>query len=85
MANYLPTYGGNIAANNITVTGNVVGNVNGLVHGIDIRYLVFDFAYLQPNTYNNPIQYLLATAGTGNVAFGTFTAPASLNIDFGTL
>jgi hypothetical protein len=85
VANYLPTYGGNIAANNITVTGNVVGNVNGLVHGIDIRYLVFDFAYLQPNTYNNPIQYLLATAGTGNVAFGTFTAPASLNIDFGTL
>jgi hypothetical protein len=85
VANYLPTYGGNIAANNITVTGNVVGNVNGLVHGIDIRYLVFDFAYLQPNTYNNPIQYLLATAGTGNVEFGTFSAPASLNIDFGTL
>jgi hypothetical protein len=85
VANYLPTYNGNIAANNITVAGNLVGNVNGLVHGIDIRYLVFDFAYLQPNTYNNPIQYLLATAGTGNVAFGTFTAPASLNIDFGTL
>ena len=84
VANYLPTYGGNILANNVTVSGNVVGNVNGLVNGIDIRYLVFDFAYLQPNTYNNPIQYLLATAGTGNVAFGTFTAPASLNIDFGT-
>jgi hypothetical protein len=46
---------------------------------------VFDFAYLQPNTYNNPIQYLLATAGTGNVEFGTFTTPAPLNIDFGTL
>jgi hypothetical protein len=83
VANYLPTYGGNIAANNITVAGNVVGNVNGLVHGIDIRYLVFDFAYLQPNTYNNPIQYLLAK--TGDVAFGTFTAPTPLNIDFGTL
>jgi len=83
VANYLPTYNGNIAANNITVAGNVVGNVNGLVHGIDIRYLVFDFAYLQPNTYNNPIQYLLAK--TGDVAFGTFTVPASLNIDFGTL
>lgn len=84
VAAFLPTYGGNILANNITLSGNVVGNVNGLVHGIDIRYLVFDFAYLQPNTYNNPIQYLLATAGTGNVAFGTFTTPASLNIDFGT-
>jgi hypothetical protein len=84
VANYLPTYGGNVAANNVTVAGNVVGNVNGLVNGIDIRYLVFDFAYLQPNTYNNPIQYLLATAGTGNVAFGTFTVPAPLNIDFGT-
>lgn len=84
VAAFLPTYGGNILANNITLSGNVAGNVNGLVHGIDIRYLVFDFAYLQPNTYNNPIQYLLATAGTGNVAFGTFTAPASLNIDFGT-
>ena len=76
------TAGGNIAANNITVTGNVVGNVEGLVNGIDIRYLVFDFAYLQPNTYNNPIQYLLAK--TGDVAFGTFTVPAPLNIDFGT-
>ena len=84
VANYLPTYGGNVAANNVTVAGNVVGNVEGLVNGIDIRYLVFDFAYLQPNTYNNPIQYLLATAGTGNVAFGTFTVPAPLNIDFGT-
>jgi photosystem II stability/assembly factor-like uncharacterized protein len=82
VANYLPTYGGNIAASNITVTGNVVGNVEGLVNGIDIRYLVFDFAYLQPNTYNNPIQYLLAK--TGDVAFGTFTVPAPLNIDFGT-
>jgi hypothetical protein len=83
VANYLPTYGGNIAANNITVTGNLSGNVNGLVNGIDIRYLVFDFAYLQPNTYNNPIQYLLAK--TGDVAFGTFTVPTPLNIDFGTL
>jgi hypothetical protein len=82
VANYLPTYGGNIAANNITVTGNLSGNVNGLVNGIDIRYLVFDFAYLQPNTYNNPIQYLLAK--TGDVAFGTFTVPTPLNIDFGT-
>jgi hypothetical protein len=82
VAAYLPTYDGNIAANNITVAGNVVGNVNGLVHGIDIRYLVFDFAYLQPNTYNNPIQYLLAK--TGDVEFGTFTVPTPLNIDFGT-
>lgn len=82
VANYLPTYGGNILANNVTVSGNVVGNVNGLVNGIDIRYLVFDFAYLQPNTYNNPIQYLLAK--TGDVEFGTFTAPTPLNIDFGT-
>jgi hypothetical protein len=87
---YLPTYSGNIGANNVSVTGDVSvagsinGNLTGLVNGIDIRYLSFDFGFVDTTApYTNPIQYLLAFTGAGNIDMGTISAPAALNIDAG--
>jgi hypothetical protein len=74
---------------NLTVAGNITGNLNGtttgthngLVYDIDIRWMVWDFAYIRANTYTNPIQYLLDKSGPINM--GTILAPADLRIDTG--
>jgi len=87
---FLPTYSGNLGANNISVAssvsvaGVIAGNLTGLVNGLDIRYLSFDFGFVDTTTpYTNPIQYLLAYTGAGNIDMGTISAPAALNIDAG--
>jgi hypothetical protein len=88
VAEYLPTYTGNLGANNISVTnsvsvaGVITGNLTGLVNGLDIRYLSFDFGFID-NVYTNPIQYLLAYTGAGNIDMGTISAPSTLKIDAG--
>lgn len=71
--------GGNITGNSFS--GTTYGTHNGLVYDIDIRWMVWDFAYIQPNTYTNPIQYLLDNAPP--VDMGTILDPADLNIDTG--
>jgi hypothetical protein len=99
VAAYLPTYTGNISGGNLSLTGtaNVSGNVNanvngvvtgqlyGLVNAINIEDLSWDFGYIAANTYTNPVQYLLAATGAGNIDMGTVSAPASLDIDIGTI
>ena len=90
VAAFLPTYSGNLGANNvnvsssISVAGAIMGNVTGLVNGLDIRYLSFDFGFVDTTTpYTNPIQYLLAYTGAGNIDMGSISAPSALNIDAG--
>jgi hypothetical protein len=90
VAAFLPTYSGNLGANNINVSssisvaGAIVGNVTGLVNGLDIRYLSFDFGFVDITApYTNPIQYLLAYTGAGNIDMGSVSAPSALNIDAG--
>jgi hypothetical protein len=87
---FLPTYSGNLGANNISVTnsvsvaGVITGNLTGLVNGLDIRYLSFDFGFVDTTSpYTNPIQYLLAYTGAGNIDMGSISAPSALNIDAG--
>jgi hypothetical protein len=71
--------GGDITGNSFT--GTTVGTHNGLVYDIDIRWMVWDFAFIQPNTYTNPIQYLLDNAPP--VDMGTILDPTDLNINTG--
>ena len=97
VAAYLPTYTGNLTAGNISVTGtttsNVVGNVTGvvsgqlygLVNGINTDYGAWDFGYITANTYTNPLQWIFAQTSLGNIDMGTITAPASYEIDIGTI
>ena len=81
--------GSQTIAGNLSVGGNITGNLigtttgihNGLVYDIDIRWMVWDFAFIQPNTYTNPIQYLLDNAPP--VDMGTILDPADLNINTG--
>lgn len=85
----LSVTGNQSIAGNLTVSGNINGNLtgtttgthNGLVYDIDIRWMVWDFAYIRANTYTNPIQYLLDKAGP--IDMGTILAPADLRIDTG--
>jgi hypothetical protein len=103
VAAYLPTYTGNLAGGNISITGqsDLDGNVNvfhtsringtvngqlyGLTNGVNTLYGTWDFGFIAANTYNNPIQWIFAQTSAGNVDMGTVTAPASLNIDIGTI
>lgn len=94
---YLPTYTGNLHAGNISVTGtttsSVVGNVTGvvsgqlygLVNGVNTEYGAWDFGYITANTYTNPTQWIFAQTSVGNIDMGTITAPASYEIDIGTI
>jgi hypothetical protein len=90
-----PALGGNLDAGgfNITnagtiistgVTGPLVGNVTGLVHGIDVRTIGvednLDLGNIVTNI-NSGIQFFLSTNG---IDHGTITAAASINSDFGT-
>ena len=78
---------------NVNVAGNIDGNLNGttngihngLVFSINILDLSWDFGYITANTYTNPVQYLFAATGAGNIDMGTITAPSSLEIDIGTI
>lgn len=69
------------------VTGSFVGNLTGLVHGVDIRDIniyfdnYWDFGVIADN-YTNMIQWLAASA---DFDFGTFTNPDLRTIDGGTL
>ena len=66
------------------VTGPLVGNVTGLVHGIDVRTIGvednLDLGNIVTNI-NSGIQFFLSTNG---IDHGTITAAASINSDFGT-
>jgi len=95
VASYLTTYTGNLTAGNVTipsngsVIGNVYGTVNGqltgLVNGVNPAYGTWDFGYIVANTYTNPLQWIFAQTSLGNIDMGTVTAPATLNIDIGTI
>jgi hypothetical protein len=101
VAAFLPTYTGDLAGNNLaltgsaTVTGNidVTGNVNGIVNGqlyglvnaVNLTYGTWDFGYIVANTYSNPLQWIFAQTSLGNINMGTVIAPASIEIDIGTI
>ena len=63
-----------------TLTGDSYGQHFGLVKGIDIYYLSWDFGSIA-GTYSNPIQWLIDQSGGYDA--GTFAAPNSDNIDIG--
>ena len=86
VAAYLPTYTGTVAAGNVSVTGRVTAaTINGLVNNVNTAYGEWDFGYIVANTYTNPLQYIFAQTSLGNIDMGSITAPASLNIDIGTI
>jgi hypothetical protein len=69
------------------ISGSFVGNLTGLVHGVDIRTIAqyftnyWDLGTID-GTYNNVIDWLISDA---NFDFGTITAPSLRNIDAGSL
>jgi len=67
------------------INGTLVGQLYGLTNGVNTAYGTWDFGFIAANTYNNPIQWIFAQTSAGNVDMGTVTAPASLNIDIGTI
>jgi hypothetical protein len=67
------------------INGTVNGQLYGLTNGVNSFYGTWDFGFISANTYNNPIQWIFAQTSAGNVDMGTVTAPASLNIDIGTI
>jgi hypothetical protein len=97
VAAFLPTYTGNLSSGNISVTGtvtvngnvDVAGKVNGqligIVNNVNPAFGVWDFGWILPNTYTNPIQWIFALTPAGNVNMGTITAPTALSIDIGTI
>ena len=77
---------GNINVHNTArVNGTVQGQLYGLTNGVNTIYGTWDFGFIAANTYNNPIQWIFAQTAAGNVDMGNITAPASLNIDIGTI
>ena len=101
VAAFLPTYTGDLAGNNLVLTGSatvagnidVTGNVNGIVNGqlyglvnaVNPAYGTWDFGYIVANTYSNPLQWIFAQTSLGNINMGTVIAPASIEIDIGTI
>jgi hypothetical protein len=67
------------------VNGTVDGQLYGLTNGVNTIYGTWDFGFITANTYNNPIQWIFAQTSAGNVNMGNITAPASLDIDIGTI
>ena len=68
------------------VTGNVLGNLTGLVHGYDIRDWAqwntgFDFGAVSED-YSSIIEFIVAQT---DVDFGAFGAPAVGNVDLGSI
>lgn len=67
-----------------TFYGNFIGNLSGLVYGIDVRNIndavSFDFGAINFQL-TSPIQYFLAIT---DIDMGTFTAPNPLGMDLGT-
>lgn len=77
---------GNINVHNTArVNGVVQGQLYGLTNGVNTIYGTWDFGFIAANTYNNPIQWIFAQTPAGNVDMGNITAPASLDIDIGTI
>ena len=67
------------------VSGVVTGQLYGLVNGVNPDYGTWDFGYIAANTYTNPLQWIFAQTSLGNIDMGTITAPASYEIDIGTI
>lgn len=67
------------------INGTVNGQLYGLTNGVNTFYGTWDFGFIAANTYNNPIQWIFAQTTAGNVDMGNITAPASLDIDIGTI
>jgi hypothetical protein len=67
------------------INGTVDGQLYGLTNGVNTIYGTWDFGFIAANTYNNPIQWIFAQTSAGNVNMGNITAPASLDIDIGTI
>jgi hypothetical protein len=89
-----PTLGGNLNLNghNITGTGTVIanlqGNLTGTVYNLDVRALDnavngFDFGSINSNTISKSFMEWLKTQYSFDL--GTFTAPAAVSIDLGTI
>ena len=77
---------GNINVHNTArVNGVVQGQLYGLTNGVNTIYGTWDFGFIAANTYNNPIQWIFALTPAGNVDMGNILAPASLDIDIGTI
>lgn len=68
-----------------TINGTVQGQLYGLLNGVNEIYGQWDFGEIVANTYTNPIQWIFAQTGVGNIDMGSITAPAAYNIDIGTI
>lgn len=78
--------GPSIGVHNGPVSGNVTGNLIGLVHGIDIRDLnnvinSFDFGNIT-DTATTFLEYLFLTT---TIDMGSFTSPNTITIESGPL
>lgn len=76
---------GNIDVTAGNVNAVVTGQLYGLVNGVNTDYGTWDFGYILGNTYTNPIQWIFAQTSAGNLNMGTVNAPASIDVDVGTL
>jgi hypothetical protein len=86
-----PALGGNLSANNFSINNannisanNFSGSLSGLVYGYDVRefgpYLSgFDFGSFR-NTYNNALEFILATV---DLDFGGITPDTGDTVDLG--
>jgi len=77
----------NIRNVNTLNTLTVTGNLEGTVHNIDVRDIneyfdnYWDFGEILPDSFNGILDYLIYQT---NVDMGTFTSPASFDVDLGT-
>jgi hypothetical protein len=89
-----PTLGGNLNLNGHNITGNgtvianLQGNLTGKVYGIDVRTLndeisSFDFGSVTGNII--PKTFLEWLKTQYDLDLGTFTAPAAVSIDIGSI
>lgn len=68
-----------------TVSANVIGQITGVIDGVNILYGMWDFGNVDGTTFSSPISWIFATTAAGNIDMGNITAPSSYSFDMGTI